>query len=585
MIVRELLTRLGFQVDEAGAAKYERRMDKVKNHMETLQNNLGGLLGAIGLGMAGSFFKDVTSQFTDLESRLANNLGADTAADSMARLNEVALLTYQPVQQVIDSFLSMKSALDPLGLTTEEQITLQQSINDGFTATGVKGEVAARAMMWLNRAFMKGSLSAEEINGLLESSDDLLQQFSEYAGVTNVEALKAMAKEGKLTSKMLVKFFQDSTDKFRQQSESMPITINDALSRIQGQFQYFVYEQDKVYGISQKLSALLMILADNIEVVAGMVAVVMIPALIGVAAWVATTIGAFAKLGLVLLASPITWVVLALGALALAIQDVYTWIQGGDSIIGGWLGPWENVLAQMTEDWDRFVAPIWSFSGNFGELMKAQDASTAWQELLDLLVDIWGIFWDTSLPGIILAIMPGFFDPVISAFQAAVVRVKEMWSEFWTGLKSGIASLPSEIMSGFKNGMNSLAGQDSLAGSVARGLGYGGERRTGGPVSAGTSYLVGEEGPEEFVPKRSGWILPHGFNQMAGKLGGLGASAPTGLMQSINLGGISLGLNMTMPEGTNEESAKAIVDMVRSELRSTLSDVVSSTFATFPETI
>ena len=32
----------------------------------------------------------------------------------------------------------------------------------------------------------------------------------------------------------------------------------------------------------------------------------------------------------------------------------------------------------------------------------------------------------------------------------------------------------------------------------------------GGPISAGQRYLVGERGPEYFVPGRSGTILPNG---------------------------------------------------------------------------
>ncbi len=41
-------------------------------------------------------------------------------------------------------------------------------------------------------------------------------------------------------------------------------------------------------------------------------------------------------------------------------------------------------------------------------------------------------------------------------------------------------------------------------------LGFGGPRAGGGPVSGGTGYLVGERGPEFFVPNTSGTILPNG---------------------------------------------------------------------------
>jgi phage-related minor tail protein len=37
-----------------------------------------------------------------------------------------------------------------------------------------------------------------------------------------------------------------------------------------------------------------------------------------------------------------------------------------------------------------------------------------------------------------------------------------------------------------------------------------GARASGGPVSAGGAYLVGERGPEVFVPRSSGNIIPNG---------------------------------------------------------------------------
>jgi phage-related minor tail protein len=39
---------------------------------------------------------------------------------------------------------------------------------------------------------------------------------------------------------------------------------------------------------------------------------------------------------------------------------------------------------------------------------------------------------------------------------------------------------------------------------------FGGARANGGPVSAGSSYLVGERGPELFTPKAAGSIIPNG---------------------------------------------------------------------------
>jgi len=60
----------------------------------------------------------------------------------------------------------------------------------------------------------------------------------------------------------------------------------------------------------------------------------------------------------------------------------------------------------------------------------------------------------------------------------------------------------------------------SIVGSVTGFFGFGGARAKGGPVTGGRPYLVGEQGPELFVPGQSGGIVPNGGLAMAGASGG-----------------------------------------------------------------
>lgn len=579
MIVRELLTRLGFQVDETGAKQYEKSMDGIKRHAATLQRNLGGILGTIGVGMGFAFFKDITSRFTDLESRLANNLGADNAAEAMKRLNNVALLTYQDTEQVIEGFISMKSSLDALGLSTDQQIDLQQSLADGMTATGIKGQNAARVQMWLNRAFAKGKMGAEEFNGVLEAGgDDIIALWESQLGIATGQ-LRQMATQGKITGDVISKFLLGNMDRWRKQSEDMPVTINDALARIQSKFAWFVYEQDKATGVSAFMAQALLKVSDHIEILAGVVAGLMIPALMGLVVWVASTTTAFIGLAAALLANPITWVVIGLAALALAIQDVYMWITGGKSVIGSWLGPWEDVVAKATAAWERFTAPFKEFWSNLKTLMQAPDATTAFAALCDTLGSLWNALWTISLPGVIAAAIPGFFDPLKQAWDSVVTYLSSVWDEFWNGLKSGITSLPGEVASGVKGAWNKFWGSNTSPEANALP-----GRATGGPVVRGKAYMVGEEGPEKFVPGQSGWILPHGFDKaLAGLSGGL--RAPTVNSQSIQIGDIAVNLDMPLPPGSSPQQGQDIAEQVAARVQHELRRVIDSTLATFPRTV
>jgi hypothetical protein len=79
---------------------------------------------------------------------------------------------------------------------------------------------------------------------------------------------------------------------------------------------------------------------------------------------------------------------------------------------------------------------------------------------------------------------------------------------------------------------------------------FGGGRASGGPVTSGTSYMVGEQGPELFTPNRSGQIIPNH------SLGGGGGAV------------INLTVNGAIdPEGT----ARAIINVLNnSSYRGTL---------------
>ncbi len=75
-----------------------------------------------------------------------------------------------------------------------------------------------------------------------------------------------------------------------------------------------------------------------------------------------------------------------------------------------------------------------------------------------------------------------------------------------------------------------FGGGASGGGLIAGMLGFGGARAGGGPVSGGTAYMVGERGPELFVPQSSGSIVPNGA------LGG-GGGGQVAMSMTINLAG------------------------------------------------
>ena len=124
----------------------------------------------------------------------------------------------------------------------------------------------------------------------------------------------------------------------------------------------------------------------------------------------------------------------------------------------------------------------------------------------------------------------GFVADIIAHFTG--IDLKQAGSDalttMWEGFKSIWPNMISWLVDGFKNAMGGVAralnpmnwfrngegdGEGTDAGDAPgpnrqQGRRRGGGRRAlGGPVSAGSSYLVGERGPELFSPSQSGRIL------------------------------------------------------------------------------
>jgi hypothetical protein len=101
------------------------------------------------------------------------------------------------------------------------------------------------------------------------------------------------------------------------------------------------------------------------------------------------------------------------------------------------------------------------------------------------------------------------FDPLEDGFKGMVVgfvnAIRQMVAEAAAAqLLGGLASTLGGIFGG-------LFGATTVGPSGGSSpLSYGGARAGGGPVHGGTAYMVGEQGPELFVPSSSGSIVPNG---------------------------------------------------------------------------
>jgi hypothetical protein len=130
-----------------------------------------------------------------------------------------------------------------------------------------------------------------------------------------------------------------------------------------------------------------------------------------------------------------------------------------------------------------------------------------------------------------------------------------------TGFEDAILSGQklSEVLRAIGQDLVRLVFSNMITQPLAKGIGtfLSGMRADGGPVNAGSAYVVGERGPELFVPSSSGSIVPNGAMGSSG--GGSG-----GVTVNYNIAaGVSRAELMPILEQERRRLKAEIPDMVR----------------------
>jgi phage-related protein len=101
--------------------------------------------------------------------------------------------------------------------------------------------------------------------------------------------------------------------------------------------------------------------------------------------------------------------------------------------------------------------------------------------------------------------------PVIGTILGKAFDTLGTAISFVIGLFSQLVSVVNSAFNAIKNIVNFIKNNPvtQAVGGAIDNI-FGGGRANGGPVSRGTSYVVGERGPELFVPNTSGKIIPNG---------------------------------------------------------------------------
>lgn len=147
--------------------------------------------------------------------------------------------------------------------------------------------------------------------------------------------------------------------------------------------------------------------------------------------------------------------------------------------------------------------------------------------------------------------MGGQFGSIFSEVIKGTKDAEEAMIDF--GLAIAEAVVKAQLLKMFQNDPETGAFVQNIVGGL-----FGGFRAAGGPVDSSKAYVVGEKGPEMFVPNTSGVIVPNH------KLSGGSSAQPK---VNINIQNTVPNTEVKKQQGSNPYDMRFIVEEIKNEVK------------------
>lgn len=476
-IAEEAGQRAAASISEIGSSAAESQ-----NHVETLRGYLNSLLAFAGLSITVGGIISMVDEWKTIEGQVNNVTKSQKESVAVQKeLYNIASRTRQKYEGTAELFTSVARNAAELGKSQSEVLALTEDVSNAMLLGGGSAASQQAALVQLGQALGSGTLRGDELNSIMEQAPRLAKVIAEGMGTT-IGNLRQMGQEGKLTAKDVFDAIRSQSAKLKGELGNTPWTVQQALNRIQNAVGRLFYEIEKKHGIVKRIANGFSDIADYIEkinidklVLGFQLLTIYASAFFIASKWGAIIRGAemligvikglrnaylaakgaqvtfmFAGAPMLLMVAKLMLIAAAITLVILALEDFYTWVQGGDSILGDLFGPWAEMVQGAKDKWDAFTSFLQSAwdaaSGSFEYFTKTRiidiikDAFSWIGSLIDKLFDLQaslgklnirervGNWWDSNVADPVKGWFEGVANGAHSQGPALTDSQKEAYS-------------------------------------------------------------------------------------------------------------------------------------------------------------
>ncbi|MDP8078329.1 tape measure protein [Phocoenobacter skyensis] len=449
---------------KGGAKGFNSELVRTNNLLGRARNLIASIVSVYSVVKVSKLMDESAS----IKGRLAISADEGNADYVRKQVYENSINSGTDFESNIDLFGSVARNKQALGISDQDAVRLADIVGKSVAMTGGKNPgTDAAAIQQFSQSLSAGTLRGDELRSILENSNGLAKAIADSFGIS-VGELKEMGEKGLLSSKKMVKGLLAQGDKIDKKFSLIPKRFGQGWTNLHTILVEKVgkpLNQMTLWG--QKFYDLTVYISDNFQEIATKVGSAGIAGGLMYAAANAKKLMTTLR-GMML---PALRAATIFYGLYLIGEDILVWMQGGNSLIGEWIGSFEEVKQSLEE----MFSPL---SFILDKLDGSAETLTKWGSLAAMLFTIFSILkspvgllikglW--MLGAAIIPLIPmvwGLLAPFTPLIVAAVglgaaayliysnwSRITQWFSNVWKLLKTdtlaGVLQIASTIIDNF----------------------------------------------------------------------------------------------------------------------------------------
>lgn len=237
------------------AKQFSVRSSQYLNNIEKAAQNLNNFTrGTFWAGFAGgriAQLKNYADGYTEIQNKLRLVESASiNSARGLESVFDISLKTNQSIQATSGVYQRFAQNAEALKISQAQVASLTETVSKAVAISGASAKSAQAALMQFGQALGSGVFRGDEFNSVMEQTPGLAKAIADGLGVATSE-LRNMAKEGKLTTDVLIPALERAKSSVDSQFGSRILTISAALENLSTATVKWVGETDNAIGVSR----------------------------------------------------------------------------------------------------------------------------------------------------------------------------------------------------------------------------------------------------------------------------------------------------------------------------------------------